>query len=376
MRILMSRPSLGQLELQAVEAVFKSGWLGEGRITEDFEAAVKAYTGAPHVVAVNTGTSALHLTLASRGIGPGDEVILPAFTFAGDAMAVSLCGAKPVFADIDAQTLNLDPASVKTLVSSNTRAVMPTDYAGLPADMHGLREAVGRDDVIFVRDASHSFGSLSKGAPVGISDGEDATCFSFDPIKTLTCGEGGAILVNDSDWAEQLSVQRRLGFERSAWTGIHGKMVDDRRVTRVGYRYHMSNLNAAIGLAQFNRLASLVEGRRHVAHRYDEAFSGSRTVRCFQRDYDSLAPFIYPVLVDASVRDSLISELSDYGIHAGLRYLPCHMHPHFTSCRALDLAVTMRIAYELVCLPIYPDMTNNDIDEVVDRVTSFLVKPR
>ena len=219
MRIRMARPSLGEPELGAVRAVFESGWLGEGQITEQFEARLRDYTGAPHAITVNTGTSALHLCLASRGIGPGDEVILPSFTFAGDAMAVHLCGATPVFADIRADTLNLDPASVMTVMSRHTRAIMPTDYAGLPADVRALKKTVGCDDVLLIRDASHSFGSLQDGSPVGLNQSEDATCFSFDPIKHLTCGEGGAILVNDPRWATPRgrTIARTLRQVRNTW---------------------------------------------------------------------------------------------------------------------------------------------------------------
>jgi len=372
MRIRMARPSLGEPELEAVRAVFESGWLGEGRLTEQFEARLRDYTGAPHVVAVNTGVSALHLCLASRGIGPGDEVVLPSFTFAGDAMAVRLCGATPVFADIRADTLNLDPESVMTVMNEHTRAVMPTDYAGLPADLRALKEIIGRDDVLLIRDASHSFGSLQDGSPVGLHHAEDATCFSFDPIKHLTCGEGGAILVSDPHWAALLASQRDLGFAAKAGDGQNASVGTEPLVETIGYRYHLGNLNAAIGLSQFERLPSVLAAKRLVARRYDALLGDVEGVRHFARDYDEVAPFIYPVMIAGGRRDHVARELGRKGIHAGLRYRPCHHQPLFASSRSAELPVTERVGRELLCLPIYAGLTDNEVEEVVGCVRACL----
>lgn len=371
MRILMSRPSLTETELHAVKAVFDSGWLGEGKSTYEFEEKLREFTGAAHAIAVNTGTSALHLSLASRGISPGDEVILPSFTFASDVMAVHLCGATPIFADIHPTTLNLDPQAVKPLITEQTRAILPTDYAGLPADIPGLRKAAGRDDILLIRDASHSFGSRLDGHLVGLNHGEDATCFSFDPIKNLTCGEGGALLVHDSAWASTLTTQRQLGFQHNAWTGLFGGVVQERRVTMTGYRYHMSNLNAAIGLAQFERLPELLEGKRRVARRYDEQLGSVSDVSLFKRDYNDVVPFIYPILVDHAHRDNLIHFLGNHGIHAGVRYFPCHLQPFFASSVMPNLPVTERLIRGIVCLPVYTDLKDEEVDEVVEHIQTF-----
>ena len=368
MRIRMARPSLGEPELRAVRAVFESGWLGEGQITEQFEARLRDYAGVPHAIAVNTGTSALHLCLASRGIGPGDEVILPSFTFAGDAMAVRLCGATPVFADIRADTLNLDPASVMTVMSRHTRAIMPTDYAGLPADVRALKKTLGRDDVLLIRDAAHSFGSLQNGAPVGLNQSEDATCFSFDPIKHLTCGEGGAVLVGDPTWATLLARQRNLGFATRAYHSQDTPAATERLVSTIGYRYHLGNLNAAIGLAQFDTLPARLAAKRRVARRYDTLLADVEGVRPFARDYDEVAPFLYPVMIGGGRRDHVARELGRKGIHAGLRYPPCHHQPLFASARSAELPVTEQVGRDLLCLPIHAGLTDDEVDEVVGCV--------
>lgn len=370
MRILMSKPSMTDKELQAVKEVFDTGWLGEGAYTDRFEERLREYTGAPHVVAVNTGTSALHLALFELGVKPGDEVILPSFTFASDAMAVWLCGATPVFGDIDPNTLNLDPAGLESLITSRTRAIMPTDYAGLPADVPAIRSVVGDRDIRIIRDASHSFGSRIDGRLLGNWCGEDATCFSFDPIKNITCGEGGAILLHDATHAQNMIMRRRLGFQDSAWMGLSGGKVQDRRVSMTGFRYHLSNVNAAIGLAQMDRAEDLVNLKRAVARRYDKQLSSISGVRIFQRDYADVAPFIYPIRVDAERRDALITHLGKLGIHSGLRYFPCHLQPLFEN-NDVALPVTETIVRELICLPIYSELTEGEVDEVANAIEEF-----
>jgi perosamine synthetase len=367
MQIWMSRPSMTESELAAVKQVFDTGWLGEGALTERFEKRICEYTGAPFAVALNTGTSALHLALAEMGVGPGDEVILPSFTFASDPMAVHLCGAKPVFADIDRQSLNLDPAAIDRLISPRTKAVMPTDYAGLPADVPAIRRVLGDRPIRIVRDASHSFGSLIGERPLGVWCGEDATCFSFDPIKNITCGEGGAVLVRDGEQARRLTAMRRLGFEESAWDGLSGNRVQDRRVSMTGYRYHMGNLNAAIGLAQMDRMAGMLDRKRSIAMRYDGKLAAIPGVTLLPRDYRQVAPFMYPILVAAGDRDPLVATLVRQGIHAGLRYFPCHRQPLFESSGE-HLPVTERIVRELICLPIYADLTDDEADRVVSAM--------
>lgn len=371
MRIPLARPSLTACELSAVEDVFASGWLGEGAWTTDFERTIADYTQAGHVVAVNTGTSALHLALEVLGVGPGDEVILPALTFASDPMAVRLCGATPVFADIDERTLNLDPRDVEARITTRTRAVVPTDYAGLSADIPAIRQGIGPRDIRIVRDAAHSFGSCVDGRPIGVWCGEHATCFSFDPIKNLTCGEGGAVLVNDAGMAETMRVKKTLGLKARARTRSPGSAALVRGVVTTGYRYHMSNINAAIGLAQFHRLHELIERKRTVARAYDERLAGCPCVRIFARDYDAVAPFIYPVRVDPLQRDGLIAHFAEQGIHADLRYSPCHQEPLFDAGRRLP--VTEALTRELLCLPIYADLSLEDIDEIVSTLTHYLM---
>jgi perosamine synthetase len=370
MKILMSRPAVAEEELKLVAEVFRSGWLGEGQMTEAFESSLAGFTGARHVVAVNTGTSALHLALLALGVGRGDEVILPSMTFVSDPMAVMFCGAKPVFCDIRADTLNMDPRQIPPLLTKRTRAIMPTDFAGLPSDVKAIRKAVGTRDIRIVRDASHSFGALVNGKPVGVSSGEDITCFSFDPIKNLTCGEGGALLLKDGSLLETVRSRKILGMARSTWQSLSKKKVEDRRVVREGFRYHLSNINAAIGLAQMRRFPGFLRKRRQWARLYDRLLSSNRNVSTFKRDYRKVAPFMYIIRVSAQVRNELIAFLGENGIHAGLRYYPCHLQPFF-SRRPPRLPVTEQMAEEMLSIPLYSELTAGQVRRVVSRINAF-----
>ena len=368
----MSKPSVGKQELALVEKVFRSGWLGEGRLTEAFEKSISEFTGAQHVVAVNTGTSALHLALHALGVGPGDEVILPSMTFASDPMAVMLCGAKPVFCDIRAETLNIDPRKIPPLLTGRTRVIMPTDFAGLPSDVRAIRRALGNRDIKIVRDASHSFGSKVNGKRIGVSAGEDITCFSFDPIKNVTCGEGGALLLKDASLLETVRSRKILGTVRGAWQRLSKKknINVDRQVVQEGFRYHLSDINAAIGLAQMRRLPVLLRKRQQRAKLYDRLLSSNRNVSVFKRDYQMTAPFMYVIRVAAPVRNELVNFLAKSGIHAGLRYDPCHLQPFFGS-RPPRLPVTERVAAEMLSIPLYSDITVPQVREVVSRINGF-----
>lgn len=373
MNILMSKPSVGKAELELVEEVFRSGWLGEGKVTEDFEKSIAAFTGARHVVAVNTGTSALHLALHALGVGRGDEVILPSMTFVSDPMAVMLCGAKPVFCDIRADTLNLDPRQIPALLTKRTRVVMPTDFAGLPSDVKAIRKALGKRDIKIVRDACHSFGSMVDGNRVGVSAGEDITCFSFDPIKNLTCGEGGAIVLKDASLLETVRSRKILGMVRSTWQSLSKKKVEDRRVVQEGFRYHLSNINAAIGVAQMRRFPGFLKKRQERAQLYDRLFASSRHVSVFKRDYRKVAPFMYIIRVPAQVRNELIEYLVNNGIHAGLRYYPCHLQPFFGR-RPPSLPVTERLAEEMLSIPLYSKLTARQVRWIVSRINAFFAE--
>jgi perosamine synthetase len=375
MNIPMARPFVGERELERVREVFQSGWLGEGHVTAEFERAISSFTGSEYVVAVNTGTSALHLALHALGVGPGAEVVLPSMTFASDPQAVAMCGANPVFCDIDLHTLNADPKSIKDKITSRTRAIMPTDFAGLPCDVGAIRRVIGNSDIRIIRDASHSFGSRLDGKVLGAHNDEDATCFSFDPIKNLTCGEGGAILVKSKGIADALRSQKVLGIDRdSGPVGLGQKKVHGHVIQR-GFRYHMSNINAAIGLAQLEQFSGFCARRQELAMRYDQLLKDHQHICLFDRDYEAIVPFMYVIRVDAKFRDLLAQFLADKGVHADLRYFPAHLQGFWQQTH-IKLPVTEMVAAEMLSLPMYHGMTISQVEFVVDMIETFFSAAR
>jgi len=213
--IPVSRPDVGQHELAAVQQVLATGWLGHGAAVIDFENELSRLLGGRHVVAVSTGTAALHLALEALGVKPGDEVILPSLTFCSCPQVVTQLGATPVFCEISDQTLTMDISDVRKCLSRKTRAIMPVHFCSNVCDMTTLQEIARNQDVAIVEDAAHAFGCSYQGSLIG-SFG-DITCFSFDPIKNITCGEGGAIVLSDSELAEKMSRKRMVGIDRDGW---------------------------------------------------------------------------------------------------------------------------------------------------------------
>ena len=365
----VSRPSLGAEELQLVGKVFDSGWLGMGSTVLEFETRLSRYLGAEHVVAVNSGTSALHLALAALGIGAGDEVIVPSLTFCAGVQAIVAAGASPVFCDVSAHDLMLDVADATGRITDRTRAIMPVHYCGQACDMDALLAAARPRGIAVVEDAAHAIGTRYHGRLIG-SFG-DSTCFSFDPIKNLTCGEGGAVVVSDAAVAEELRRRRILGIDKDTWHRYRNERSWFYEVVSPGYRYHMSNINAAIGLAQLPKLDRFLQRKREVVQRYNDAFTGLDFVRTLTWNVPASAPFTYIIRVLDGQRDRAIAELAKRAVGTGIHYIPNHTQPFFRQYARGPLPTTERLGEEILTLPLYADMTDADADRVIDAVREF-----
>lgn len=367
--IQVSRPTLGAEELSAVGRVFDTGWLGLGSTTYDFEQALSGRFGGREVVAVNTGTAALHIALAVLELQPGDEVILPSLTFAASVQATLAAGGTPVFCESREADLLIDVDDVERRLTPRTRAIMPVHYCGQACDMDRLLALARAHGLSIVEDAAHAFGSTYHGEPVG-SFG-DLTCFSFDPIKNITCGEGGAVTTGDPDLAERLRRLRLLGIDKDTWHRYRNTRSWQYEVTGPGFRYHMPNFCAAIGLAQLPKLDAFVARRRAIGRAYDERFRSSRTVRTLAVDYDETAPHIYIVRVLAGRRDAFMEFLAARGVGTGIHYIANHVHPHFAGFLRGPLPVADRLWREIVTLPLHVAMTDADVETVVVAVEEF-----
>jgi dTDP-4-amino-4,6-dideoxygalactose transaminase len=366
-----ARPAVGEEELAAVSEVLASGWLGSGPKSRAFEEGVAQVLGAKHVVAVNNGTAAIHIALEVFGIGEGDEVIVPSLTFAACPQAVLATGARPVFAEIERNTICLDAGDVASRITPRTRAIMPVHYGGRACDMDSLVELAHANDVLVISDAAHAFGSTYHGKPVA-SYG-DASTFSFDPIKTITCGEGGAVVVQDEEIAKRLRRLRILGIDseghaRATSVRFHGQVVVDR-----GFRYHLSDINAAIGLEQLKKYEVMRDRRRGILARYLVALSDVDGAAVLDVDVEAVVPFHFVIRVLDDRRDAVLASLREAGIAAGVHYPPNHLQPFFEGL-ATDkpLPATEEVAGQILTLPLYPALTDQEVDFVCDAFVSAL----
>lgn len=371
--IPISRPSTGTEELESVRKVLESGWLGMGSTTYAFEEEVKNFVGSKHVIAVNTGTSALHIALDAFGVGPGDEVLVPSITYVASVQVIIATGAVPVFCESQEDNLLIDVENVKRNITERTKAVMPVHYCGQSCDMDALLSLAEINDFWVIEDAAHAFGSTYKGRNIG-SFGH-ATCFSFDPIKVITCGEGGAVSLQNDEKADLIRRKRILGIDKETWHRYSNTRSWFYEVTTHGYRYHMPNFCAAIGLTQLNKIDKFIRKRQEICRQYDSSFMTLRTIRPLSVNYDEVAPFMYIVRVLNGRRDAFIHSLKEKGVDTGIHYIPNHLHPFFKNYVRGSLDRSTRIGEQIVTLPLYYDMSEAEIQTVIESVLDFEKSP-
>ena len=322
-------------------------------MVERFEAMLAARYGVKHAVSVNSCTAALHLALKAHGIGPGDEVIVPALTFVSTALAVVYCGARPVFADVDPETLCIDMLDVAKNHGRRAKMVIPVDYAGFPAN----------DPATFcfyrktIQDAAHSCGGLAYG---------DAVCLSFHPVKNLATGDGGAVLTNDDAIAERIRALRWCGIDRSTWQRTGKRYAWDYSIESVGYKCHWNDLQASVALVQLDRLDEMQARRRQIAARYTSELAGLLQTPL---DHPAHTWHLYPVRVDADRRDAILDHLGNRGIGAGVHYQPLTYYAPFAGETP---PVTEREWHRLISLPMYADMTDEAQEQVIAALWEVL----
>jgi perosamine synthetase len=366
--IPFSRPFFGREELEAVGNVLESRWVGLGAVTEEFERRLRDALGVRHVLAVNSGTSALHVALEALDLRSGDEVIVPSLTFVSPVQAILAAGATAVFCDVTLDTLNADPADIAGRITARTRAILPVHYAGVPCDMESILALASRHGLRIVEDAAHAFGSRYKGRNVGALS--DLTCFSFDPIKNITCGEGGAVTTDDDELARRIVPRRNVGIDSDRWSRRDSLRPWEYKIVARGFRYHMPNLNAAIGLQQLDRMGEFRRRKCTIVRRYDEAFSEVEDLALLRHDLDDTFPFIYVVRVLNGHRDALMLHLKELGIGSGVHYIPNHLQPLFQGS-GVRLPVTERAFEEILTLPLFFEMTDDQIELVISGVRDF-----
>lgn len=359
-----ARPFLHGTELAAVGRVLQTGQYGHGTETDAFELELAAYLGVDDVVAVATGTAALHLALLAAGVGPADEVVVPSLTFCASVQAIVATGARPRFVDVDPATLCVTAEHLHAALTPATRAVMPVLYGGRAVDLDPIRAELAAREIAIVEDAAHAFGSTSGDRRVGATG--DLTCFSFDAIKALTCGDGGAIVPRTTAEADQLRRTRLLGMTASREQRVRTTSYE---VTAPGFRYHLSTLHAAIGRVQLANFDKVAARRQQLWRRYNTALKDTPSVALIDLDVANSVPFNCVVRVPAPVRDAVHTRLHAAGIQAGVHYPPNHLQPAFARW-SRPLPATEAVADEILSLPFHPALTDADIDHVATTLAA------
>jgi len=367
-------PDIGPTEIQAVVEVLESGWLTTGARTKEFERAFARAVGAEHAVAVNSCTAALHLALECIGLHPGDEVIVPTYTFAASAEVVHYFGARPVLVDARRDDLNIDPAAVERALTPRTRAIIGVDVAGQPCDWDRLRHIATQAGLILIDDAAHALPSSLHGLPIG--RWADLTAFSFYATKPLTTAEGGMLVTNTPAWAERAQLMALHGISHDAWKRYTAEGSWYYEIHAPGFKYNMTDLAAALGLAQLQRLQAMTDRRAAIAAAYNAAFADLAEVETPTLLADrstSWHLYILRLHLDQLTidRGAFVQALKDQEVATSVHFIPLHVHPFYRETYGFapaDFPVAWSEYQRAISLPIYSRMTDEQIRAVIDAV--------
>lgn len=358
-------------DVEAVTQALRSDYLTTGPMVERFEAGLAAAAGVRHAVAVNSGTAALHAAYSAIGLGQGDEIVTSPLTFAATGNAALYCGARPIFADIDADTGCLDPAAAAAAMTPRTRAIVPIDYAGLPAQYDALREVAVRHGVPLVADAAHSLGGSYRGRPVGSL--ADVSAFSFHPVKTITTGEGGAVTTDVEAIAVAARRFRTHGIERASGRQRNaGRPAWYQEMQTLGFNYRLTDIGSALGTSQLAKLPRFVARRTELARRYTEAFGDLGSIRLPATPSDRISAWhLYVIRAnDPARRDPLFEALRARGVGVQVHYLPVYLHPYYQDLgyKVGACPVAETFAASCLSLPLFPGMSDDDQSFVIEAV--------
>jgi dTDP-4-amino-4,6-dideoxygalactose transaminase len=368
------RPLLDAADETSVLETLRSGWLTTGPKTKAFERELAAYTGAARCVAVNSCTAALHLALEAVGVRSGDEVITTPITFASTANVIVHQGARPVFVDVEPDTLNIDAALVEAAVTPRTKALMPVDFAGHPCELDVLMAAGARHGLPVIEDAAHAIGARYKTRPVGGI--ADMTCFSFYATKNITSGEGGALTTNRADWADRIGVMALHGISRDAWKryGTDGYQHWD--IIAPGYKYNMFDLQAALVRSQLAKIDAFHARRVALKARFDAGLQNIPEIG-MPRERSSVthAHHLYPIIVRTEMlrtdRDTIMNAIQAENVGIGIHFRAVHLHPFYAQAFGFRRGMLPNAEYysdRTISLPFHPGLTDADADDVIAAV--------
>lgn len=370
-----SRPSIGDEEIAAVEQVLRSGWITTGPKNQQLEEHFANYVGCRHAVALSSATGAMHVTLLALGIGPGDEVITPSQTWVSTANMICLLGATPVFVDVDRDTLMSDLASIEAAITPRTRAIIPVHYAGAAFDLDPLHALADKHGIPVIEDAAHAAGTVYKGRHVGATG---TAIFSFHAIKNMTCAEGAMFVSDDEALANRVRMLKFHGLGVDAYDRMtHGRK-PQAQVIEPGFKYNLADINAAIALVQLERLDEINAKRTALAKMYLQRLEGSKAQPLVMPNYPQQhAWHLFILRIDAERcgldREAFMKALQEQNIGTGIHFIATHLHTYYRQrFPNIYLPNTEWNSARLCSIPLFPDMTADDVERVVDAIENTL----
>jgi dTDP-4-amino-4,6-dideoxygalactose transaminase len=380
LKVPFFRLKLTSLEEKETLKVLRSGWVTSGPAAKEFEEKIKEIASAPYAIAVSSCTAGLHLALMASGIGPGDEVVAAPFTMAATIEAILYCGAKPVMADIDPATLNIDPVFIEKKKTTKTKAIVAVDIAGWPCDYDAIKKIASKSDLIVIEDAAHSLGAIYRGRPIGSF--ADATVFSFYSTKNITTGEGGMVVCRKKKLADKIRHLSLHGMTSSGWKRYAGGgwKYD---ITDLGYKYNLSDLAAGLGLGQLKRFQRLFQERKRLADAYLTKIGKYNQYiippYCDNEARHAWHLFIIRIIPDRWKigRDRIIEELEKMGVGCGVHFIPIYRFSYFKKklgLKASDFPNCERAFKSVISLPFYPGLTRRELHYVCDSLERAIRK--
>lgn len=358
-------------DINEVVKVLKSDWITQGLKVKEFENALCKYTGAKYTVVVSSGTAALHIACLAAGIKPGDEVITSSITFAASANCISYCGGTPVFADIQEDTVNIDPEEIKKKINQKTKAIIPVHFAGHPCNLEELKEIVKKHNLLLIEDAAHALGAEYKSSKIGSCKYSDMTIFSFHPVKHVTTGEGGAVLTNREDLYERLLLLRNHGITKDKKKMEHCNGSWYYEMQELGFNYRLTDFQCALGISQLRKLEKFLSRRREIVNIYNKELSKvGEVILPVEKPYIKSSWHIYYIrLKDSSRRKTVFEKLRKYNVGVQVHYIPVHLQPYYRKnfgYKVGDYPKAEEYYKSTITLPLYPKMTDSEIKYVVD----------
>lgn len=358
--------SVDESDVQAVVEVLRGDNLTCGPAVKAFEKAICDYTGAKYCVAVANATAGLHIAAMAAGIGYGDEAITSPITFLSSANCIAFVGARPVFADIDSETANVDPEEIEKHITDKTKAIIPVHFAGQSCDMERIAAIAKKHNLVVIEDAAHAIGSDYKDVKVGSCKYSDMTVFSFHPVKTITTGEGGAVTTNDPELYAKLCAYRAHGTHKE------GEMSNtwEYEMRELGYNYRITDFQCALGRSQLSKLDVFKARRREIVRYYNENL---RLPHLIEREFSNACFHLYPILVEN--RRDFYFKAREKGLNLQVHYIPVHTQPYYRETfgyRKGDYPKAEAYYDRCISLPLYPGLMDEDLSEIVGRIKDIV----